>query len=338
MVPDSDEARPITLTPVYLFIIAVLVIESAMRLLPEGFMTRTLQHRAEEIRYLPAAPIQLMGDSVSSGIHVGRLQEFVGIDQQISNYSLPGTSPMFNYFVLRRQLAGGHKPKVIVFAPHPCTWREPFVDRFLARFANPRESTQLLRDGVDFSDWFYGMLCRASYTLRYREELYLAVTQGDRRFFRTWENLVPSVQNTSAKIEPAEAPPTPPGPSKLDWQQLPPSLTAPISIHPYNRLYFEKFCRLADQNGIRIVWLTLPEPQVFRDHFAQTARTAAYAPFLHAMQARHKNLQILSAEIPVMPDNHYSDAWHMNRYGAWTFARQAGQQLSTWLQAQQPLR
>lgn len=330
MSEESTETKA-TLTPIWLFIIGVLIVESALRVLPEGFMTRTLQHRAEEIRYLPATSVQLMGDSVSSALRAGQLEHILGAKYEVSNYSLPGTSPMFNYFVLKRQLVAKQAPKVIVFAPHPCTWNDPFVDRFLARFANPREAAELLRDKVPLTDWAYGLLCRASYTLRYREELYMALVQGDRGFFRTWQKPVSSVQNTRAKITKDELAPAAPPETHIDAQNLPPALTQPIKIHPTNERYFEKFCDLAARNGISIVWLTLPEAQVFRDLYPGPERTAAYAPFVERMKARHPNLYPLSTSIPVLPDNHFFDPWHLNQYGAWVFSKEAGHQLAEWL-------
>jgi hypothetical protein len=331
MIEQPPNDRPIDLTALWLFLVGVFVIESVLRVLPEGYMTRTLQHRAEEIRYLPATSIQVMGDSVSSAIRVRQLEDILGHGYEVSNYSLPGTSPMFNYFVLQRQISAGEAPKLIVFAPHPCTWGDPFTDRFLARFANPREAAQLLRDGVQFDDWLYGLLCRASYTLRYREDIYVALNKGDRGFFQTWQKPVSSVQNTRAKVSPEEqAPPLPPE-RKLDPRQLPPSLTRPITIHRDNEFYFDRFCELAARHHIEIVWLTLPEAQVFRDEFPGPERTAAYAPFVARMSARHPNLHVISSEIPVLPDRCFNDPWHMNAYGAWTFSDKAGRQLADWL-------
>jgi hypothetical protein len=158
------------LTPLWLFVLGVLVIETGMRIMPEGFMTRIVQHRAEEVRYLPPADIQLMGDSVTSSIRVKLIERSIGHGYQVSNYALPGTSPLFNYFVLRRQIAERKAPGLIVLAPHPFILGDPLLNRFLARFATPAESVCMLRDGVKLSDWLYGMLCRFSYTLRYREE------------------------------------------------------------------------------------------------------------------------------------------------------------------------
>ncbi|MCX8090958.1 MAG: hypothetical protein N3I86_08505 [Verrucomicrobiae bacterium] len=324
---------PQRLTAVWLFILGVLGIETALRVLPEGFMTRTVQHRAEEIRYLPPADIQLMGDSATSAIRAALLEHFIGPDYQVSNYALPGTSPLFNYFVLRRQLEANKAPRLIVLAPHPFVWGDPLLDRFLGRFATPRESLEMLGDGVKLSEWLYGTLCRFSYTLRYREEFYKALTAGDVTFFRRLASPITSVQNTRAKITEAESSPSPPLGSVLAAHQLPPLLTRPIKVHPYNELYLDKFCTLAAAHGIQILWLSLPLPELIVRQGDGDQRTAAYADLIARVKARHKNVAVLSEAVPTLPDSHYLDAWHMNAYGAWVFTHQAGEQLANWLAA-----
>ncbi len=318
------------LTALWLFLIGVLLIETFLRLLPEGYMTRTIQHRAEEIRYLPPADIQLMGDSATSAVRTALLERFIGAPHQVSNYALPGTSPLFNYFVLRRQIATGKLPKLIVLAPNPFTWGDPMLDRFLARFATPAESARFLMDGVKFSDWLYGTLCRLSYTLRYREEFYKAVTSADTTFFRQLENPVSSVQNTRAKIAEAEQAPVEPTISKIDSNNLPPLFMAPMTIHPYNEMYLDKLCALAETHGIRILWLSLPVPDLLQKKFPNPQRTVAYSQFVERMTANHKNLFSVSSAVPTLPDTHFMDAWHMNAYGAWIFSQQVGKQIAAW--------
>lgn len=304
-----------------------------MRVMPEGFMTRTVQHRAEEIRYLPPADIQLMGDSATSAVRAGLIERFIGHDYQVSNYALPGTSPLFNYFVLRRQIAERKAPRVIVLAPHPFVWGDPLLDRFLSRFATPAESVQLLRDGVNLNEWLYGTLCRFSYTLRYREEFYSAITTGDVTFFRLLETSVSSVQNTRAMIVAAEQQPPAPTVATIDARIVPPILSGPIVVHPYNELYLGKLCDLAAANGIRIVWVSLPVPELVLGKSPAPQRTAGYSAFLERMTARHQNLKALTKAVPTLPDTHYFDAWHLNSYGAWVFSQEAGRQLAGWLEA-----
>jgi hypothetical protein len=146
---------------------------------------------------------------------------------------------------------------------------------------------------------------------------------------------VTSVQNTRAKITTAEQQPQRPG-TELDGRNIPPTLAKPITVHRNNEFYFDQFCALAAKNNIRILWLTLPEPELFRRRFPGPERAKDYAPFVERMRAKHANLFVLSAEIPSLPDDHYMDVWHLNRYGAWVFSEQAAEQLGAWLQ-QHPL-
>lgn len=333
--PHSGDNRP--LTPLWLFIVGFFIIESILHVLPEGAMTRTLRHRTEEILYLPATQIQFMGDSATNAVRASLIEHFLNQPHEISNYALPGTTPLFSYFMLQRQIAAGRIPKVIVFAPHPFTWGDSFMDRFIGRFANPTESGMLLRDGIQLDDWIYGTFCRMSYTLRYREELYKMFTQGDMAFFESWSQQIVSVQNTRAKIMDEEKMPPEPKVSVLDPNNLPPILSRPITIHPYNEIYLEKFCDLAAQHGIRIVWLTLPIPELLAKRIPEQERTAVYAAFVQRMTARHPNLFPLTATISVQPDTHYRDPWHLNSYGASVFSQRTGEQLAAWLK-EHPIR
>jgi hypothetical protein len=320
------------LTPLWLFVLGVFVVETSLRVMPEGFMTRTLQHRAEEIRYLPAADIQLMGDSATSPVLVGLLERSIGHGYEVSNYALPGTSPLFNYFVLHRQIAAKKPPRLIVLGPHPFVLGDPLLDRFLARFATPAESARLLRDGVKLGDWFYGTLCRFSYTLRYREEFYKLFTAGETTFFRRLEDPITSVQNTRGKVTETDQQPPLPTSSIINARNIPPILSAPIVVHPYNELYLDKFCDLAEANGIRIVWLCLPAPELILGKSRNPQRTVNYTAFINRMTARHKNLSAISTTVPTLPDTHFLDPWHMNPYGAWVFTQQTGQQLAAWIE------
>jgi hypothetical protein len=328
--PKPTEWNP-PLTALWLFLVGFLLIESVLQLLPEGAMTRTLHHRTEEILYLPPTPIQFMGDSATNAVRVSLIEHFLGQPHQISNYALPGTTPLFSYFVLQRQIAAGRAPKLIVFAPHPFTWGDSFMDRFLGRFAGPADTISLLRDGVQLDDWIYGTLCRMSYTLRYREELYKMFTQGDMAFFKSWSQQIVSVQNTRAKITDEEKQPVEPEKSELDPNNLPPILSRPISIHPYNEIYLDKFCELAAKNGIRIVWLTLPIPELLAKKIPEKERAAVYSAFVQRMSAKHPNLFPLSPSISTQPDTHYRDPWHLNAYGASVFSKRTGEQLAAWL-------
>ena len=92
--PFQREWKP-PLTALWLFLVGFFVIESFLRFLPEGSMTRTLRHRSEEILYLPPTRIQFMGDSATNALQVPLLKKFIGGGHELSNYALPGTTPLF---------------------------------------------------------------------------------------------------------------------------------------------------------------------------------------------------------------------------------------------------
>ena len=104
-------------------------------------MVNTLRARLREIVTRAAAPVQIMGDSVSAGIKASVVAEQLGKPATtVSNYSLPGTSPLFAQATLQRQLAAGKAPRVIVYAPHPAHLGAPMVERYLGRFATAGEA------------------------------------------------------------------------------------------------------------------------------------------------------------------------------------------------------
>src|SRR4051812_1184853 len=128
------------LKPLWITLCALIVIEGALHFAPPGYMVNTLHARMHEIVTLDPAPVQIMGDSVSAGIKASVVAEQLDKPAEtVSNYSLPGTSPLFAYATLQRQLAAGQTPRVIVYAPHPAHLGAPMSERFLGRFATASE-------------------------------------------------------------------------------------------------------------------------------------------------------------------------------------------------------
>ena len=317
-----------SLTPLWLFILGVLLIETALRVMPEGYMTRTMQHRIEEMRYLDAADVQLMGDSATTGFRAQLIQSAIGGTTSVKNYAIPGASPLFAYFILQRQIAEGKIPKVIVLAPNPFMWTNPCVDSYLARLATPKESYELLSSKVSLTDWLYGTLCRFSYTLRYRDELYKTVTAGDKGFFKTLTTPVLSVQLTRANTLRDEDEPPPPEKSLLSKATAPPVFRTPIKFHPYNQIFVDKLCTLAARHGIKVVSVRLPVPEMIRRDFPAENRFDEYDRFMTAMAEKHSNFTRMDTGVYEMPDTYFLDPWHYNSFGIWKFSKLLGESLS----------
>ena len=321
--------RAVSARALWLLPIGILLVEAALRLMPEGFMERTLDVRMAEIISMPGPRVQIMGDSVAAGgVDAANVAESAGLPTgSVQNYSLPGTSPMFAYFTLQRELAAGRVPGRIIFAPHPGSMKSPKIDRFMGRFATARESVGLLKHGVPLTEWLFGAACRASVAMNEREEFRLAVTQGDFGFFATLMEAGISVHYSQIKITQAAPPKVP---VLFTPATIPAELEMPFSVDRINALYIDEFCSLAAKHGIQVAWVTVPVLRIYNEVAmggAGGAGEAKFQAYLDALAARHPNVILLRRKLEVYPDNCFNDPWHLNPYGALLFSRELGKAL-----------
>ncbi len=320
--PASPRARPVSIRALWLLPAGILLVEAALRLMPAGFMERTVRLRMSEALSLPAPRVQIMGDSVTAGIDAANVAEAAGLPADaVANYSLPGTSPVFAYYTLRRELAAGRAPGRIIYAPHPANLESPMIDRFMGRFATAGESLELLSHGVTPPEWLFGACCRASIAMRDREEFRLAATQGDFGFFKTLRKPAVSVAVSRRKIIPPAAPPPALALAPADF---PAQLSTPFSVDRVNAAYLDAFCALAARHNIQVAWVTVPVIGLFKERAMDGGGEAKYQAFLDALAARHPNVVLLHREMEVYPDDCFADPWHLNAWGALQFSREVG--------------
>ena len=297
------------------------MVEAALRLMPAGFMERTIHLRTAEILSQPASRIQIMGDSVTARINASNVAQAANLPPgSVANYSLPGTSPVFAYYTLRRELAAGRVPSLIILAPHPANLESPMIDRFIGRFATPSESLDLFSHGVSLPDWLFGLTCRASIAMRDREEFRLALTTGDLGFFKTLHT--PPIPLSQAPLPPS-APPPP-----LPLTDFPAQLSAPFSVGPVNLSYINAFCSLAASRRIKVAWVTLPVIALFKERAMANGGEARLQAFLNTVAAQNPNVTLLHPALEVYPDNCFADPWHLNPYGAYRLSAELGASLS----------
>jgi hypothetical protein len=323
--PASPRARPVSIRALWLLPAGILLVEAALRLMPDGFMVRTVRARMAEIVSLPAPRVEIMGDSVTAGINAASLADAAGLPvDTVGNYSLPGTSPVFAYFTLRRELAAGRVPGRILFAPHPANLETPMIDRFIGRFGTAEECAELLTHGVTLPDWLFGAACRASVAMRNREEFRAAVTEGNFGFFRTLRTPAVSVMVSRTKLA---APSTPPPPLAVAPADFPAQLSARFFVDRVNAGYIDRFCELAESHGIPVAWVTVPVIGLFRDRAMAGEGGGEFQAYLAGLAARHRNVTLVHPGLEVYPDNCFADPWHLNAYGALRFSRELGEAL-----------
>jgi len=322
--PDQSQTlagkRATSIKPLLLLPFAVLLVEAALHLMPAGFMVRTLRGRMAEITTLPVPRTQIMGDSVSAAINSANLAEAAGIPvEEVDNYSLPGTSPVFAYYALRRELAAGRKPEMILYAPHPANLETPMIDRFMGRFGTARECGDLLAHGVTPSDWLFAAACRVSIAMRYREEFRAAITEGNFGFFTTLRTPVSSVLDSRSKITAAVAA----KPANLG-SDFPAQLSTRFFVDSVNATYIELFCDLAAANGIKVKWVTMPVTAQFNEKATGGGTGGEYEAFLSGLAQRHANVSLLHPQLEVYSDDEFADPWHLNQNGALRFSTELG--------------
>lgn|GEM_PF-3180928 len=323
--------RVVPLQPIFAAALLAVAIDAALHLLPEGFMTRTLHLRAQEIVQRQAPRIQIMGDSVSAALRPPVIASQIGCPpEEIANYSLPGTSPLFAYFTLRREIEAGRIPKAIVFAPHPGHFSTPMFERLLGRFATTREAWDYARAGAKLDDMLFGGVCRLSYTMRYREELYGVVLQGDREFFHTLKTPAVSLAITEAGLPKPEEPAEGSGPTFREGE-LPGPLLAGFSVDPLCGKFVERFLDLAEAHQIQVLWVSMPGIGVLHQRWERNGDLPRFQAYLEGLAQRHRNLTLLHPSVDPWPDRYFSDPRHFNHAGAWRLSEQLGQELAAHL-------
>jgi hypothetical protein len=325
--PIQDEnaeppRRPVTVRPLFLLPIFVVLVEIALRFMPAGYMVRTANARLAEILSLPAPQVQIMGDSVSAAINSANLAEAAGLPAgSVQNYSVPGTSPVFAYYTLKREIDAGRTPATILYAPHPANLETPMVDRFVGRLGAPAEDVDLFRHGVTLPEWLFGACCRASIAMRYREEMRVAFTEGDFGFFTTLRTPTVSVAASQtpipATVQAANRP-------AFSAASFPPQLSTPFFLDPVNRNYIGLFCDLAGSKGIVVCWVTMPVNSTFAGLAMKGQAGEDYENFLTDLAARHANVRLLHPQIEIYPDSDFADPWHLNPHGALKFSTELG--------------
>ena len=210
------------------------------------------------------------------------------------------------------------------------------ADRFVGRFAALREIPESALLGVTPSDLVYGVCCRFSYTLRYREELRAAATGGDAGFFRTLATPysdIASLDSAPWMAAPDAALAAASAEVRFPAEAIGPELRRPFSVAPANRRALDRFAELAAERGIAIFWVCLPTVRSVAELRGGDAFDGLYAEFLTEFAAGHPNVRILHGKPDVLPDALFLDPWHLNTEGASLFSERIAAELEGALRA-----
>lgn len=258
-----------------------------------------------------------LGDSlVKYGLIPDALDASLG--GRSANLAVQGARAPAAYFQLRRALAAGARPSaVVVDYDGYHLGRDPDdLVRLWAELATPRDMVELARDAGSASMLAAYLVARALPSAKSRFEArqdLLAALAGrphPRRdaippLWRTWR------RNRGAQpMPPAAGPPGEVLMGDVPWE--------PTYV---NRIYVDKFMRLAAAHGIAVRWLippTRPDVQAARDRLSAEP---AYTAFVRRALDRYPNLTILDARHSGYPASAFHDLTHLDRRGAAALSR-----------------
>ena len=277
----------------------------------------------------PGRDVLCFGDSL---IKYGILPRVIEAKTGLKAYNLAingGPMPA-EYFLLRRALEAGARPRAVVADFFPLLLPD-----------KPRESIRVypelatLRDALDLAwttrDGHLGvaiMLGKIFPSIRTRFEIRAAILGAfegrraspwprDRRVWTTWRDQLGAQPMAVAPAQPVADPVLVTGLTPAAW-----------TIDPINAAYFERFVTLAESHGIPVFWVIPPLGPEVESARAIQGTAAAYSRFAREAQARHPGLNVLDARAAGYVGPCHTDPIHLNEVGAVTFSGDVAQAIA----------
>ena len=276
------------------------------------------------------AEIVCMGDSL---VKIGVLPRVIQAEtgQTAENLAMGHAPAPATYFLLRRLLAAGHRPRAVVvdFKPSMLAGGPRFNLREWQEVLTPAEAVELTHHagGLEFLVEITLGQILPSYRSRWeiRESVVSALGgliapsyRNNRLAIRNWS--INKGTHLNGSNHPFSGTITPESRRKLiipNWE-----------CHRANKLYVEKFFKLAESHGIPVVWLIAPSSPELQALRETRGRDPAYAAFIAEAQRRHPSILVIDARHSGYPTDTFADATHLNGRGAAAFSHEIAQILA----------
>ncbi len=292
------------------------VAELALTVLLPNPARAELQRYRQRVAEAPAG-VQFMGDSaVGEGVSCEQLNRLVSMpDAPFVMLAAHGTGPVFAYYALKRELAAGTVPKAVVYAPSPHTFASSRLPKFVACYASPGEILEVACHTREFSEITYGLLCRASYSLRYREELGEFIRSRDRSALARLRGS--RGRSAAARPDPAAEAPQPGTRTFTAGDLSPATYGKPFAALPMNDWAVRGLLRLAAEHHIPVVWAMMPVPKAVAESRLPFDFAARYCAYTAGVETATPGLEYANhmQEPPLYADCCFRDPTHLNGYG-----------------------
>lgn len=311
---DSRRYRPLRAIALAALIYALLEVACHV-FLPPSTMEAHFRQVRERLSTGSPAEVQLMGDSVAIDGILTSVVDPEGL--AIRHDALEGSGPVFSYLLLREEIAAGRVPSCLLLAQSPHTFGGIRYEILVGRFAYWSEIPELAWRAEERPEVLYGIFARLSYMLSYREQLREALF-GKLTFFEEASAPVKSeAERLSAYQALAES-------GRFIPKKLPDGISSTnvekFLVAPQVDYYFRRLLDLAQENGIKVYWISMPVPQRVFDFREQLDYYPDLFRYLDPFVARGQ-MQYLQRDAVVYEDSQFDDLLHMNMVGAVRFSQ-----------------
>jgi len=242
------------------------------------------------------------------------------------NLAVLAGNPPSSYFLLRRALASGARPKALIIDAWIIHLNPITVPRLWPELASPVEAAALAWEGRDpgffaayLASWgFRSVRARAEIRARLLASLRGEESTTTACHDRNWRNWR---QDQGATIIPPECTTADASVKYLDTPHV---NDAPWACHPLNAVYLSKFLDLAKARDIPVFWLLPPNHPKYEKLYDRQDWDGRYRSFARALMDQYANLVVIDGRGAGYDATTLFDLVHMNRRGAYAFSEALG--------------
>ncbi len=266
----------------------------------------------------PEASLLIAGDSL---IMHGLVPALVERSSQLhpANMAAARAPALFSYFMIRRALDAGAKPRAIVFATKPAVLigGPAYNARYWQEVLTPREFAELISItpiGTLATELAFGRAL-PSFRSRLEANSWLSarfagkpdpVAELNRALWRNW------TVNRGSNVIPARPPFT---------GELTPAVAHNLFVDHFhvdysNSVAVDRLLALAESRAIPIYWLLMPLSPVVQARRDSSGAEQKFESFVRLKLAAHPRAVVLDARRSGFPAEAFGDATHLNIRGA----------------------
>jgi hypothetical protein len=236
------------------------------------------------------------------------------------NLAVHAGHPAASYFLLRRVLGAGGRPRALVVDVMPQQLvKSPLaadLRRAWPELAGPVEALDLARRGRDPGFFAATMLARVLPSFKARHEIRrgLAAALGGESY--SAREIVRVLRRNWDVNRGAQVMPEPRGGRPAFGPRSPQVFPDAPRYDPRTVSYVRRFLRLARSRGVAVYWLIPPLRPEAQRMFEDRGQNTTYTRFVRALQARFPGLTVVDGRHSGYDPALFVDAVHLNRRGA----------------------